>query len=101
MFTEDKGFVVHFEYHPNNQAITFVCLLTCRLGDSSRSVSAICFTIPGTADGSSLTGLESGSDFKTRGMDSEFRVVFPAGINKASCDVKVRIFPVTQPRSET
>ena len=64
-------------------------LLFPHVGDSSRSVSAVCFTIPGTATGSSLTGLESGSDYKTRGMASEFRVVFPAGVNKASCDVKV------------
>ncbi|XP_033644314.1 extracellular matrix protein FRAS1-like [Asterias rubens] len=72
-----------------NESSGFIFAPVSRKGDSSRSVSAVCFTIPGTATGSSLTGLESGSDYKTRGMASEFRVVFPAGVNKASCDVKI------------
>ncbi|XP_038060993.1 extracellular matrix protein FRAS1-like [Patiria miniata] len=72
-----------------NESSGFLFAPVSRKGDSSRSVSAICFTIPGTATGSSLTGLESGSDYKSRGMDGEFRVVFPAGVNKASCDVKI------------
>lgn len=59
-------------------------------GDISKTVTAICFTIPGTATGSSLLSLESGSDYKARGMDLEYQVVFPAGVRKASCDVKVK-----------
>ena len=47
-----------------------------------------------TATGSSLTGLESGSDFISRGNTNSFRVIFPAGISTATCDVKVGRFGV-------
>eukprot|EP00057_Strongylocentrotus_purpuratus_P020370 XP_011674844.1 PREDICTED: extracellular matrix protein FRAS1 [Strongylocentrotus purpuratus] len=76
------------EYHVDESA-GFLFAPVVRKGDSSTSVSAICFTIPRTATGSSLTGLESGSDYKTRGMALQYQVVFPQGVNTASCDIKI------------
>ncbi|XP_071508475.1 extracellular matrix organizing protein FRAS1-like [Diadema antillarum] len=76
------------QYHVNESA-GFLFAPVVRKGDSSSSVSAICFTIPRSATGSSLTGLESGSDYKTRGMSLEYQVVFPQGVNTASCDIKI------------
>ena len=52
-------------------------------------MSVVCSTLSMTATGSSLTGLESGSDFISRGNSNSFRVIFPAGISTATCDVKV------------
>ncbi|XP_077332215.1 extracellular matrix organizing protein FRAS1 [Lithobates pipiens] len=60
-----------------------------RKGDSGSVVSAICYTIPKSAKGSSLYALQSGSDFKSRAMTSENRVVFGPGVTMSTCDVKV------------
>ena len=68
-----------------------IIIVFSRSGDTSGSVSVVCFTVSGTARGSTLTGLESGSDFKSRGMTMQNTVVFPPGVLKASCDVKVRL----------
>ncbi|PIK53992.1 hypothetical protein BSL78_09129, partial [Apostichopus japonicus] len=72
-----------------NESSGFIFAPLIRTGDVSKTVTAICFTIPGSATGSSLVSLESGSDYKARGMDLEYQVVFPAGVRKASCDVKL------------
>uniref|UniRef100_A0ABM5GKG1 Extracellular matrix organizing protein FRAS1 n=1 Tax=Pogona vitticeps TaxID=103695 RepID=A0ABM5GKG1_9SAUR len=60
-----------------------------RKGDSSSIVSAICYTVPKTAKGSSAHTLESGSDFKSRGMSSENRVVLGPGVTMTTCDVQL------------
>ena len=51
----------------------FGILAICVSGDSSSIVSVICYTVPKSAMGSSLYALESGSDFKSRGMSAESR----------------------------
>ncbi|KAJ7411871.1 hypothetical protein BTVI_48371 [Pitangus sulphuratus] len=58
-----------------------------RKGDTSSTVSAICYTVPKSATGSSLYMLESGSDFKSRGMADENRIVFGPGVTVVTCDV--------------
>ncbi|KAL8206683.1 UNVERIFIED_CONTAM: Extracellular matrix protein fras1, partial [Gekko kuhli] len=60
-----------------------------RKGDSSSIVSAICYTVPRSAKGSSEHALESGSDFKSRGMSNENRVVLGPGVTTTTCDVKL------------
>ena len=52
-------------------------------------MSVICSTIPLTARGSPQGRLESGSDYISRGNTNSYRVVFPAGVTMATCDVKV------------
>lgn len=59
----------------------------CFLGDASSTVSAICYTIPKSAKGSSLYMLESGSDFKSRGLADENRLVLGPGVTVVTCDV--------------
>uniref|UniRef100_A0A6I8NJC9 Fraser extracellular matrix complex subunit 1 n=1 Tax=Ornithorhynchus anatinus TaxID=9258 RepID=A0A6I8NJC9_ORNAN len=58
-----------------------------RGGDSSSFVSAICYTVPRSAKGSSLYAPESGSDFKSRGLSEASRVVLGPGVTLASCEV--------------
>ncbi|XP_064918597.1 extracellular matrix organizing protein FRAS1 isoform X3 [Columba livia] len=58
-----------------------------RKGDTSSTVSAICYTIPKSAKGSSLSTLESGSDFKSRGLAGDSRIVFGPGVTTTTCDV--------------
>ncbi|XP_064005810.1 extracellular matrix organizing protein FRAS1 [Pogoniulus pusillus] len=58
-----------------------------RKGDSSSTVSAICYTVPKSAKGSSLSMLESGSDFKSRGMADDSRIVLGPGVTRTTCDV--------------
>ncbi|NWY04165.1 FRAS1 protein, partial [Nothoprocta ornata] len=58
-----------------------------RKGDTSSTVSAICYTVPKSAKGSSLYMLESGSDFKSRGMTDDSRVVLGPGVPVATCDI--------------
>lgn len=65
----------------------FGFLAICISGDSSSIVSAICYTVPKSAMGSSLYALESGSDFKSRGMSAESRVIFGPGVTMSTCDV--------------
>ncbi|MEE6460302.1 hypothetical protein FKM82_000916 [Ascaphus truei] len=60
-----------------------------RKGDPGSIVSAICYTVPKSAKGSSLYALESGSDFKSRGMSNENRVIFGPGVTMSTCDVKL------------
>lgn len=65
----------------------FGFLAICISGDSSSIVSAVCYTIPKSALGSSLYALESGSDFKSRGRSAESRVIFGPGVTMSTCDV--------------
>lgn len=58
-------------------------------GDKSSTVSALCYTVPKSAKGSSLHALESGSDYKTRGMTNDNRVIFGPGVSMSTCDVKL------------
>ncbi|KFP28080.1 Extracellular matrix protein FRAS1, partial [Colius striatus] len=58
-----------------------------RKGDTSSTVSAVCYTVPKSAKGSSLYMLESGSDFKSRGLADDSRLVFGPGVTTVTCDV--------------
>ncbi|XP_041363241.1 extracellular matrix organizing protein FRAS1-like isoform X2 [Gigantopelta aegis] len=75
-------------YHVNEGDAYLMAALT-RTGDLSSTVSVICFTTSLTATGSSLSGLESGSDYISRGQTNSYRVVFPKGVTEATCDVKL------------
>ncbi|XP_066568203.1 extracellular matrix organizing protein FRAS1 isoform X2 [Amia ocellicauda] len=75
-------------YHVNESTGTFFAPIE-RKGDTSSTVSALCYTVPKTAQGSSLHALESGSDFISRGMTRENRVVFGPGVSMSTCDVKL------------
>ncbi|XP_057358347.1 extracellular matrix organizing protein FRAS1 isoform X1 [Manis pentadactyla] len=70
-----------------NESSGFLFAPVERKGDSSSIVSAICYTVPKSAMGSSLYALESGSDFKSRGMSAESRVTFGPGVTMSTCDV--------------
>ncbi|XP_058403319.1 extracellular matrix organizing protein FRAS1 isoform X7 [Diceros bicornis minor] len=70
-----------------NESAGFLFAPIERKGDSSSIVSAICYTISKSAMGSSLYALESGSDFKSRGMSAESRVIFGPGVTVSTCDV--------------
>lgn len=50
-------------------------------------MSAICYTVPKSAKGSSLYMLESGSDFKSRGLADENRLILGPGVTVVTCDV--------------
>lgn len=52
-------------------------------------MSALCYTVARSARGSSLHALESGSDYKSRGMTADNRVVFGPGVSMSTCDVKL------------
>ncbi|XP_074526804.1 extracellular matrix organizing protein FRAS1 [Halichoeres trimaculatus] len=75
-------------YHVN-ESTGFIHAPVQRKGDSSSVVSALCYTVAKSAQGSSLTSLESGSDFKSRGMTPENRVIFGPGVSMSTCDVKL------------
>ncbi|KAM9392081.1 extracellular matrix organizing protein FRAS1 [Pholidichthys leucotaenia] len=60
-----------------------------RKGDTSSTVSALCYTVAKSAQGSSLHALESGSDYKSRGMTNDNRVIFGPGVSMSTCDVKL------------
>ncbi|XP_073695623.1 extracellular matrix organizing protein FRAS1 [Garra rufa] len=75
-------------YHVN-ESTGFIFAPVERKGDSSSTVSALCYTVPKSARGSSLHALESGSDYKTRGMSSDNRVIFGPGVSMSTCDVKL------------
>ncbi|KAM6954491.1 extracellular matrix organizing protein FRAS1 [Aplochiton taeniatus] len=60
-----------------------------RKGDTSSVVSALCYTVSKSAQGSSLHALESGSDFKSRGMTGDNRLVLGPGVAMTTCDVKL------------
>ncbi|EGW11615.1 Extracellular matrix protein FRAS1 [Cricetulus griseus] len=72
-----------------NESAGFLFAPIERKGDSSSIVSAICYTVPKSAMGSSLYALESGSDFKSRGRSPESRVIFGPGITMSTCDVMI------------
>ncbi|KAM9446229.1 extracellular matrix organizing protein FRAS1 [Clarias gariepinus] len=73
-------------YHINESS-GFVSVPIERKGDTSSTVSALCYTVPRSARGSSLHALESGSDYKSRSMNSENRVVLGPGVSMSTCDV--------------
>ncbi|XP_042580368.1 extracellular matrix organizing protein FRAS1-like [Cyprinus carpio] len=75
-------------YHVN-ESTGFIFAPVERKGDSSSTVSALCYTVSKSARGSSLHALESGSDYKTRGMSSDNRVIFGPGVSMSTCDVKL------------
>ncbi|XP_045551338.1 extracellular matrix organizing protein FRAS1 isoform X3 [Salmo salar] len=75
-------------YHVN-ESTGFIHAPIERKGDTSSTVSALCYTVPKSAKGSSLHGLESGSDYKSRGMTVDSRVIFGPGISMSTCDVKL------------
>ncbi|XP_030622204.1 extracellular matrix organizing protein FRAS1 [Chanos chanos] len=75
-------------YHVN-ESTGFIFAPIERKGDTSSMVSALCYTMPKSAQGSSLHALESGSDYKSRGMSRENRVIFGPGVSMSTCDVKL------------
>lgn len=52
-------------------------------------MSALCYTVAKSAQGSSLHALESGSDYKSRGMTNDNRIIFGPGVSMSTCDVKL------------
>uniref|UniRef100_A0A8B9KBI5 Fraser extracellular matrix complex subunit 1 n=1 Tax=Astyanax mexicanus TaxID=7994 RepID=A0A8B9KBI5_ASTMX len=75
-------------YHVN-ESTGFIFAPIERKGDTSSTVSALCYTVPRSARGSSLYALESGSDYKSRGMSGENRVILGPGVSMSTCDVKL------------
>ncbi|XP_071779938.2 extracellular matrix organizing protein FRAS1 [Centroberyx gerrardi] len=75
-------------YHVNESS-GFIHVPIERKGDASSTVSALCYTVAKSAQGSSLHALESGSDYKSRGMTGDNRVVFGPGVSMSTCDVKL------------
>ncbi|XP_042177181.1 extracellular matrix organizing protein FRAS1-like [Oncorhynchus tshawytscha] len=88
--TED-GPTLQFDkktYHVN-ESTGFIHAPIERKGDTSSTVSALCYTVPKSAKGSSPHGLESESDYKSRGMTGDSRVIFGPGVSVSTCDVKL------------
>uniref|UniRef100_A0A803XZT8 Calx-beta domain-containing protein n=1 Tax=Meleagris gallopavo TaxID=9103 RepID=A0A803XZT8_MELGA len=86
--TEDEP-MLQFDrktYHVSESA-GFLSAPVERKGDAGSTVSAVCYTVPKSAKGSSLYMLESGSDFKSRGMTEDSRIVFGPGVTMSTCDV--------------
>uniref|UniRef100_A0A8C7CEK8 Fraser extracellular matrix complex subunit 1 n=1 Tax=Oncorhynchus kisutch TaxID=8019 RepID=A0A8C7CEK8_ONCKI len=75
-------------YHVN-EGTGFIHAPIERKGDTSSTVSALCHTVPKSAKGSSPHDLESGSDYKSRGMTGDSRVIFGPGVSVSTCDVKL------------
>uniref|UniRef100_A0A3Q3MY85 Fraser extracellular matrix complex subunit 1 n=1 Tax=Mastacembelus armatus TaxID=205130 RepID=A0A3Q3MY85_9TELE len=75
-------------YHVNESS-GFIHAPIERKGDTSSTVSALCYTVARSAQGSSLHALESGSDYKSRGMSNDNRVVLGPGVSMSTCDVKL------------
>ncbi|KAK2838085.1 hypothetical protein Q5P01_015297 [Channa striata] len=75
-------------YHVN-ESTGFIHAPVERKGDTSSTVSALCYTVAKSAQGSSLHALESGSDYKSRGMSNDNRVIFGPGVTMSTCDVKL------------
>ncbi|XP_072243382.1 extracellular matrix organizing protein FRAS1 isoform X1 [Leuresthes tenuis] len=75
-------------YHVNESTGFFHAPIE-RKGDASSTVSALCYTVAKSAQGSSLHALESGSDYKSRGMTNDNRVIFGPGVSMSTCDVKL------------
>uniref|UniRef100_A0A3B3VXF3 Fraser extracellular matrix complex subunit 1 n=1 Tax=Poecilia latipinna TaxID=48699 RepID=A0A3B3VXF3_9TELE len=74
-------------YHVNESSGFFSAPIERK--DASSTVSALCYTVSKSAKGSSLHGLESGSDYKSRGMSGDNRVIFGPGVSMSTCDVKL------------
>uniref|UniRef100_A0A8C9EKS7 Calx-beta domain-containing protein n=1 Tax=Pavo cristatus TaxID=9049 RepID=A0A8C9EKS7_PAVCR len=86
--TEDEP-MLQFDrktYHVSESA-GFLSAPVERKGDAGSTVSAVCYTVPKSAKGSSLYMLESGSDFKSRGMTDDSHIVFGPGVTMSTCDV--------------
>ncbi|CAB1322442.1 unnamed protein product [Coregonus sp. 'balchen'] len=75
-------------YHIN-ESTGFIHVPIERKGDTSSTVSALCYTVSKSAKGSSLHALESGSDYKSRGMTGDSRVIFGPGVSMSTCDVQL------------
>ncbi|KAM9742832.1 extracellular matrix organizing protein FRAS1 isoform 2-T2 [Menidia menidia] len=75
-------------YHVNESSGLFYAPVE-RKGDTSSTVSALCYTVPKSAQGSGLHTLESGSDYKSRDMTTNNRVIFGPGISMSTCDVRL------------
>ncbi|KAG7214448.1 hypothetical protein INR49_026879 [Caranx melampygus] len=75
-------------YHVN-ESTGFIHVPVERKGDASSTVSALCYTVAKSAQGSSLHALESGSDYKSRGMTNDNRVILGPGISMTTCDIKL------------
>ncbi|KAF3695350.1 Extracellular matrix protein FRAS1 Precursor [Channa argus] len=75
-------------YHVNESS-GFIHAPIERKGDTSSTVSALCYTVAKSAQGSSLHALESGSDYKSRGMTNDNRIIFGPGVSMSTCDVKL------------
>ena len=69
-----------------NESIGVVHVPITRSGDLSQSMTVLCSTQSGTADGSSGNRLQSGTDFLSL---TDHSVKFEEGANNASCEVKV------------
>ncbi|XP_036384589.1 extracellular matrix protein FRAS1-like [Megalops cyprinoides] len=75
-------------YHVSEDIGTFSAPIQ-RKGDTSSTVSVLCHTVPKSATGSSLQSPGSGSDFATREVGEESRVVLGPGMSEAACDVRL------------
>ncbi|GIY35545.1 extracellular matrix protein FRAS1 [Caerostris darwini] len=60
-----------------------------RRGDLSHELSVMCTTENGTAQGSSASGIETGSDFKSRISHYNSYITFPPGVSEVPCSVKI------------
>ncbi|XP_046872768.1 extracellular matrix protein FRAS1 isoform X2 [Hypomesus transpacificus] len=88
--TEDEPTLqFHKKTFHANESSGFIHVPVERTGDTSSTVSAVCYTVGQSAQGSSLQGLESGSDFQTRGMTRDSRLIFGPGISMSTCDVRL------------
>ncbi|XP_023676521.2 extracellular matrix organizing protein FRAS1 isoform X1 [Paramormyrops kingsleyae] len=75
--------------HHVNESAGLALIPIERKGDTSSTASALCYSVSKSAQGSSLHVLQSGSDFKSRGMSRENRVIFGPGVSMSSCDVRL------------
>ncbi|XP_013870055.1 extracellular matrix organizing protein FRAS1 [Austrofundulus limnaeus] len=88
--TEDEPTLqFHKKTYHVNESLGFFHAPIERKGDASSTVSALCRTVARSARGSSLHALESGSDYKSRGLTSDNRVVFGPGVSMSTCDVRL------------
>ena len=69
-----------------NESVGMVHVPITRSGDLSQSMTVLCSTQSGTAQGSSGNRLQSGTDFLSL---TDHSVKFEEGASNASCEVKV------------
>lgn len=67
----------------------FGILAICVSGDSSSTVSAICYTVPKSAMGSSLYALESALILNLEGCLPRVEWIFGPGVTMSTCDVMI------------